>query len=307
MRALRPNLPGMPFHLISRTIGREPWLATFRDQIVSMFAFAFAHTDARLHAYIIMNNHFHLIVRQGLKPLAALMQPLCRKIALRTQRLHSREGHIFERRFRSIQLSTPQHLRLAIAYIHRNPVKAGLCDTPAAYRWSSQWAYEGREPPANVQCCLLPVTAELELFASRNSRSLQQRLRDYARYSAWCAACSKLAEYELKPAEPSTAAGDEYWSREYNLIEPLELPLPDLCEFVRVTLSEVALSLTPFDLRMKRGGEDITRARHEIIKRAVLAGFRRADIARELNVAESTVSKHAKSLFMPGRAAQPQD
>src|SRR5262245_58757666 len=111
MRLKRPYLPGTAFHLTSRTIGHEPWLALLRDDITGIFARGFAHSDALLIAFAVMHNHFHLIVRQGRAPLSALMHSICRSIALRAQSVHNREGHIFERRYRALPCLTPQHLR----------------------------------------------------------------------------------------------------------------------------------------------------------------------------------------------------
>ena len=297
MRARRPYLPGTAFHLVSRTIGREPWLATFRDEIVSMLGFAFAHTDSVPHAFVIMSNHFHLIVRQGRKPLSSLMQPLCRKIALRTQLLHTREGHIFERRFRAKPCLTPQHLRLAIAYTHRNPVRANLCAHPRDYAWSSHWAYAGRDVPTNVKRSSLALEPQLELFASKPNRSQRELLADYARFAKWCDECSHTAEDDPRPAEPIVVAGDVYWQQHFSAL-PAHEPtlLPDLDEFVRSMLSSVAPWLTLLELQLRRGAA-VTEVRHTIIKRAVICGYRRADIARKLNVSESTVSKVVRSLF----------
>jgi REP element-mobilizing transposase RayT len=298
VRQRRPYLPGTAFHLVSRTIGHEPWLATFRDEIVSMLGFAFAHTDAVPHAFVIMSNHFHLIVRQGRKPLASVMQPLCRKIALRTQLLHTREGHIFERRFRAKPCLTPQHLRLAIAYTHLNPVKANLCAHPREYPWSSHWAYVGRAAPANVQRSNLVLVPQLQLFAAGANRSPRELVADYARFAKWCHASSHVAEDDPRLAEPATAAGDLYWDRNFSALPAIEsATLPDLDHFVRTILSEIAPWLTLLQLQLCRGGAAITEVRHTIIKRAVICGYRRSDIARKLNVSVSTVSKVVTSLF----------
>ena len=145
MRARRPYLPDAAFHLVSRTIGREPWLATFRDEIVSMLGYAFARTDTVPHAFVIMSNHFHLIVRQGRKPLSSLMQPLsedrvAHPAAAHTGRSHLREALSSQTVFDAAASATRDRF-------HRNPVRAKTLMLTREITGGLHWAYAGRDVP----------------------------------------------------------------------------------------------------------------------------------------------------------------
>jgi REP element-mobilizing transposase RayT len=158
-RRKRSYLPGAAFHLTARTSGHEHWWADdkLRNSVVGIVSDALHRTDARLVAFTIMTNHFHLTVRQGIDPLARLMHPVCQRIALLVRRAHGREGHIFERQFRDKPCASADHLRQVIYYTHRNPVKAGMCAEANEYVWSSACAYTGVQSPATDDEVIRPV------------------------------------------------------------------------------------------------------------------------------------------------------
>ena len=297
MRIKRPFLPGSAFHLTARTIGHEPWLAVLRDDIITIFADGFSRTDAQLLAFAIMSNHFHLIVRQGRAALSVLMHAICRGIALRAQRVHEREGHIFERRYRATPCLSPQHLRNAIVYTHRNPVKAGLCAHPRDYPWCSYWAYSGRPAPESVAKGGLSVVNQLHVFASTHAGTAGELCADYERYAEWCDACSRLRDDEPRPPEPGAPVGDDYWRHHFRTLDPIEAAHRcDLRDLVRAMLRVHADWLTLDQLRAARGGHTISCVRHAIIRQARLEGFPVVAIARYLNISETTVCKVTRPL-----------
>lgn len=117
-RQLRPQLPGVPFHVTARVQGRAAWFTGVERPLENRILAAPRRSDATLLAYAVMPNHLHLVVVQGSQPLSQLMQPLLTRIALLVQRRTGREGHIFERRFRASPCLDPDYLRNAIAYVH---------------------------------------------------------------------------------------------------------------------------------------------------------------------------------------------
>src|SRR5687768_3789144 len=136
-RRLRPYLPGTAFHVTTRALNREKFFnAKIRDRIVDILADCLPRTDTHLLAFVIMTNHLHLVVRQGVAPLGLLMQLVKRRVALMVQRELGRTGPIFDRRYFANPCSDPDHLRSAIAYTHRNPLTAKLCKDACDYRWS---------------------------------------------------------------------------------------------------------------------------------------------------------------------------
>ncbi|HUG40557.1 MAG TPA: transposase [Longimicrobiales bacterium] len=142
-RPPRPNVPGHAFHLTTRLQDRaHRFTGPIRDRVLHAIARNVARSDIRLLAFVVMTNHLHLVVIQGTRSLGRFMQPLLTSIALLVRGAHGLEGHVFERRFHHTACRDLDHLRNAIAYTHANPVRAGLCEHPRDYRWSSHALYE---------------------------------------------------------------------------------------------------------------------------------------------------------------------
>jgi len=100
------------------------------------------------YAWVLMDNHFHLLLRTGEVPLAKTMNRLLTSFATRFNLRHQRSGHLFQNRYKSIVIHEERYLATLIAYIHLNPIRAGLISTMAdlsGYRWSGHRAMIGVE------------------------------------------------------------------------------------------------------------------------------------------------------------------
>lgn len=97
----------------------------------------------RIHAYCWMTNHLHLLVQAGADPLAAPMRQIASEFARAMQAKLLTTGHFFERRYHARLVDADSYLLELIRYIHLNPVRGGLAESPSRYRWSSHHAYLG--------------------------------------------------------------------------------------------------------------------------------------------------------------------
>ena len=114
----------------------------------------------RCQSYCLMGTHYHLIVQTPNANLAAGMQMLNGRYAQRFNWRYARRGHLFGGRFASVLVEDDAHLIAAHRYVARNPIRAGLCADPGAWRWSSYRALVGLEPPP----FLLDVQGALSIF-----------------------------------------------------------------------------------------------------------------------------------------------
>jgi putative transposase len=93
-----------------------------------------------------MDNHYHLVLETPEANLGAGMQQLNSSFAQLFNKKHDRSGHLWERRYHAALLTTDAHLAEASRYVVLNPVRAGLCELPEEWPWSSYGATAGVAP-----------------------------------------------------------------------------------------------------------------------------------------------------------------
>jgi REP element-mobilizing transposase RayT len=87
-------------------------------------------------AYCLMDNHFHILVRTPHADISSGMQELKSRYARRFNDKYGRSGPLFDGRFHGELVETDSHLLASARYIDRNPVRAGMCSSPAEWKWS---------------------------------------------------------------------------------------------------------------------------------------------------------------------------
>ena len=92
-------------------------------------------------AYCLMPNHIHILFREGREPLSVAFQRIGASYVYWYNGKYGRSGHLFQDRYKSEAVDDETYLLTVSRYIHRNPVKAGLCRSPGEYRYSSYREY----------------------------------------------------------------------------------------------------------------------------------------------------------------------
>ena len=113
-----------------------------------------------------MSNHYHLLVRTLEPNLSRGMRDLNGMYAQWFNRRHGRDGHLFHGRYRALLSGSDEHLLAAVAYMVRDPVRAGMCERPCDWPWSSQRALSGQCPPG-----VLALRELLSHFAREQARA----------------------------------------------------------------------------------------------------------------------------------------
>jgi putative transposase len=181
-RPLRIERPGGWYHVTARGNERRAIYRDDRDrnhfcELLAEMVFRFR---VRLHAYVLMENHYHLLLELTEANLSRAVQWLNVSYSVWFNRRHERSGHLFQGRFKSVAVC-PQEWGLELSrYVHLNPVRvgkhglnkaqrqqirAGASDAPDArvvqeriatlqrYRWSSYRSYIGPGPqPEWLEC-----------------------------------------------------------------------------------------------------------------------------------------------------------
>ena len=138
----RPRLqaPGLPVHIVQRGNNRQACF--FADEDARFFLDHLAKLAERfrcaLHAYVLMTNHFHLLLTPEFATgPSMLMKFLGQRYVQYVNRTYKRSGSLWEGRFRASLVQTEQYLLSCYRYIELNPVRANMVKHPQDYQWSS--------------------------------------------------------------------------------------------------------------------------------------------------------------------------
>lgn len=139
-RLPRPDLAGIPQHVVQRGNNRLPCFLDDRDRrcYLTFLAEALERHECSLHAYVLMSNHVHLLVTpSAIGNVSRLMQNLGRAYVQVFNARHGRSGTLWEGRYKSCLVDSESYVLRCYRYIELNPVRAWMVADPAQHPWSS--------------------------------------------------------------------------------------------------------------------------------------------------------------------------
>ena len=139
-RKPRFNLIGIPQHVIQRGNNREPCFFAEADyhRYLDDLKEATDKYDCRVHAYVLMTNHVHMLVTpMQSQAISDMMQALGRRYVYYINKSYQRTGTLWEGRYKSSLIDSDAYLLTCMRYIELNPVRAGMVEHPGEYKWSS--------------------------------------------------------------------------------------------------------------------------------------------------------------------------
>lgn len=145
-RLARLTLADRPHHVIQRGNNRQPIFVDDADRL-RMLALLAEHAPrcgVALHAYVLMDNHFHLLATPSTDDgLPRLMQAVGRGYVRAFNDRHGRTGTLWEGRYRSTVIQPERYLIACMVHMDLNPVRDGLAPDARSFRWSSHAHYIG--------------------------------------------------------------------------------------------------------------------------------------------------------------------
>jgi putative transposase len=180
-RKTRIEFPGAIYHVLDRGDRRESIYGDDEDRrgFLTSLGEACQRTGWRIHAYVLMSNHYHLMLETPEPNLVAGMHWFQTTWTMRFNRRRGLCGHVLQGRYKAVVVdpSASGYFAALSDYIHLNPVRAGivgLSDRLFEYVWSSYPAYAARRGrPSWLETEV--VLGELGLADSASGR------RQYAR------------------------------------------------------------------------------------------------------------------------------
>lgn len=138
-RPPRLQIAGGIYHLTARGNRRQPIFLDDDDRrkFLEIVGIVVEKRGWHCHAYCLMPNHYHLLVKTPTPDLSAGMQHLNSRYAEWFNWRHELGGHLFQGRFHSVLVESDWHLLELARYLVLNPVRAQLCTEPAEWPWSS--------------------------------------------------------------------------------------------------------------------------------------------------------------------------
>ena len=151
-RPLRIQYPGAVYHVMCRGNDRRDIFRSDDDRVMflRLLSRSLNIYSIKLHAYVLMSNHFHLLVETPLGNLAEFMRHFNITYTSFFNRQHKRVGHLYQGRYKSILVEKEAYLAIVSRYIHLNPIRLkSLGHVSAAekfkvlcqYPWSSLPGY----------------------------------------------------------------------------------------------------------------------------------------------------------------------
>jgi REP element-mobilizing transposase RayT len=129
--------------------------------------------EIALVSYVLMMNHYHLLVRIPADRLSRALQRLHTRYARAHNRRYGRSAHLFRAHAYAGEIESNEQVVVAACYLARNPVRVGLVRNALAWRWGSARAHAGLERPH------LPLTETDLEGAFGEGDDWRVRYRDY--------------------------------------------------------------------------------------------------------------------------------
>lgn len=139
-RLPRLDLPHVAQHIVQRGNNRMPCFLGDGDRrrYLHILHEVLLDTGVLLHAYVLMNNHVHLLVTPPERgAVSRLMQKLGRRYVSQFNARHRRTGTLWEGRYKACLVDSESYLLQCSRYIDLNPVRARITDDPVRFPWSS--------------------------------------------------------------------------------------------------------------------------------------------------------------------------
>ena len=279
-RKQRVHFVGATYHVIARGNNLENIFREEEDkkEYSNLLAKYKDRLGFDLLAYVLMDNHFHLLIQVDQSPLMKIMQGLQQTYTQYFNRKYHRVGHVFQQRYKAFLCGNDAYLITLICYIHQNPCRANI-DEGLDYTWSSHRDYvKGWGSLVKPQLVLKLLNEDIE-------KAIQLYKETFA----------KVQEYPIPSAQPieknfsleDNKTGETENKFDQALLTTTKMSFEDLVtQILNETDVSRELLLGPCRIR------SVVAARNQLIYRAVKFEIcTRAELARWLQLDPTRITR----------------
>lgn len=132
--------PEFPYHVWARSNNQE-WFFLPINRVWNIFlkqlSIVSERYEAQVISFVLMSNHFHLLVRTPLANLDEIMNYFMREASRAIGKEAGRINHVFGGRYKSTLITKSSYLYHAYRYVYQNPVAANLTSIVEVYPYST--------------------------------------------------------------------------------------------------------------------------------------------------------------------------
>ena len=214
--------------------------------------------------YVLMNNHFHLVVRMQTEPISRVMHRISLTYSKYYNRMHQCSGSAYGQRFHAFNVHDRKYLLQLILYIANNPVRAGLVTHPSQYRWCAHKEISSKKDG------LVSVNGLLETLGATADEG--------------ATVYGELIKQNFFPVSQAKTNCDF-------MLERRSEQMADLLDQVAKTFESVGGCIGTDLVRSTARDPIYILIRHDFIRHAATLGFKTNEIAGFLNVTNQCVKK----------------
>ncbi|AEG59687.1 transposase [Desulforamulus ruminis] len=142
VRKPRVHYAGAIYHVIARGNNRENIFLDCcdKEKYLELVARYKKRYNCEILAYVLMDNHLHILIRIDQTPLSKVMQGIQQCYTQYFNQKYKHIGHVFQQRYKAFLCDNDSYLTALVVYIHQNPIRAKLPEG-TDYLWSSHKDY----------------------------------------------------------------------------------------------------------------------------------------------------------------------
>lgn len=276
MRRHRVEYDGALYHVIQRSNNREKIFGSDSDKkrLIDLLAGCSKKLGFRLFGYVIMENHYHLLLQTGAIPLNKVMHRINFLYSRNYNSSNDRHGHVFGGRYKAALIQDESYLFAVLRYIHQNPLRAGICRSVAEYTWSSDRAYRDNESS------FVHVDSVLNTFSRNRPAAIKTYLK-------------MMGEKEAVEFEKVRVHGDDEFIKSYDaemIAENSSLGVK------RKSLEEIlnSIGVSPAEIDLIRTGSrkrNLREHKRKFAKEASAEGYTQKQIGEFISISDVAVNK----------------